>query len=196
MKRIFDIVFSVIGVIIFSPLMLIIALLVRLFSSTPIFFMQKRVGMGEVEFYLYKFCTMTDERKAENSTYLTIQNNPRITGIGKILRKCKLDEIPSLFNVLRGDMSFVGPRPWVKYYIDKLNQDEKKFLRIRPGITSPATLKYANEEYLLLNKKNPEQYHDIYILPDKIRLNLEYLNHNNLLYDIVIIFKTIFRRNY
>ena len=107
MKRIFDIIFSIIGIIIFSPLMLIIALLVRLFSSTPIFFIQKRVGMDEVEFCLYKFCTMTDEGKSENSTYLTIQNNPRITGIGKILRKCKLDEIPSLFNVLRGDMSFV-----------------------------------------------------------------------------------------
>ena len=101
-----------------------------------------------------------------------------------------------MFNVLKGDMSFVGPRPWVKYYIDKLNEEEKIFLRIRPGITSPATLKYANEEYLLLDRENPEEYHDRYIFPDKIALNVEYYKENNLIIDVCIIFRTIFRRNY
>ena len=195
MKRIFDIIFSIIGIIVLFPLMLITAISIKLFSNTPVFFIQKRVGMDETQFNLYKFCTM-DEGDAENSTYLTIRNNPRITKIGKILRKWKIDEVPSLFNVLKGDMSFVGPRPWVKYYIDKLTQDEKFFLKIRPGITSPATLKYANEEFLLLDKKNPEEYHDIHILPDKIRLNLDYVEHHNLLNDIIIILKTIFRQNY
>ena len=132
----------------------------------------------------------------ENPRHLTIQNNPRITRTGKMLRKWKLDELPSLFNVLKGDMSFVGPRPWVKHYIDKLNEEEKIFLRIRPGITSPATLKYANEEYLLLDRENPEEYHDRHIFPDKIKLNLEYYKENNLIIDVCIIFRTIFRKNY
>ena len=196
MKRLFDIVFSIIGIIILFPLMLITGISIKILSNTPILFIQKRVGVNEIEFHLYKFCTMIEGNDSDDSTYLTIRNDPRITRIGKTLRKWKIDEIPSLFNVLKGNMSFVGPRPWVKYYIDKLNQDEKKFLRIRPGITSPATLKYANEEYLLLNKKKPGEYHDSHILPDKIRLNLDYLHNHNLLNDIVIIFKTIFRQNY
>tara|TARA_Y100001970_G_C14150021_1_gene812129 strand:+ start:863 stop:1279 length:417 start_codon:yes stop_codon:yes gene_type:complete len=137
-----------------------------------------------------------EESNINLSSHLTVEHNPRITKIGRVLRKIKLDELPSLFNVLKGDMSFVGPRPWVKYYIDKLSDDQKKFLLIKPGITSPATLKYANEEYLLSDKKNPEKYHDDYILPDKVKLNLSYLDSQTLLYDIIIIFKTIFRQNY
>jgi len=196
MKRLFDIVFSLIGLIILFPLMIIIALSIKLFSNTPILFIQERIGVNETKFYLYKFCTMNQKKNNNTPAHLTIVDNPRITNIGKILRKWKLDETPSLFNVLIGNMSFVGPRPWVKYYIDRLSQDEKLFLKIKPGITSPATLKYANEEYLLLDKPNPEEFHDMYILPDKVRLNLLYLNEHNLLKDITIIFKTIFRQNY
>ena len=194
-KRLFDIIFSFLGVIILLPIMLVIAISIKLFSSTPIFFIQERVGMNGVAFLLYKFCTM-EESNINLSSHLTVEHNPRITKIGRVLRKFKLDELPSLFNVLKGDMSFVGPRQWVKYYIDKLSDDQKKFLLIKPGITSPATLKYANEEYLLSDKKNPEKYHDDYILPDKVKLNLSYLDSQTLLYDIIIIFKTIFRQNY
>ena len=195
MKRLFDIIFSIIGTIILLPFMAIVSVIIKIFSRTPILFKQKRIGLNGASFYLYKFCTMQEDN-TENSGHLTIQNNPRITKVGKILRKWKLDELPSLFNVIKGDMSFVGPRPWVKYYIDKLDEEEKKFLKIRPGITSPATLKYANEEYLLLNKENPEEYHDRYVFPDKIALNLEYYKENNLIIDVCIIFRTIFRRNY
>ncbi len=195
MKRLFDIIFSIIGIIILFPLMLVIAISIKLFSNTPILFIQERIGINECKFYLYKFCTMK-EKEDKNEVHLTIRSNPRITSVGKILRKWKLDEIPSLFNVFKGDMSFVGPRPWVKYYIDKLSESDKLFLKIRPGITSPATLKYANEEYLLLNKDNPEEFHNMHILPDKVRLNLLYLNDHSLLKDIIIILKTIFRQNY
>ena len=195
MKRIFDIIFSLFGIIILFPLMLGISLCIKFFSETPILFRQKRVGLNEEQFYLYKFCTMKKE-SSFNTSHLTIQDNPRITKVGKVLRKYKFDELPSLFNVLKGDMSFVGPRPWVKYYIDKLNAEEKKFLKIKPGITSPATLKYANEEYILLGKENPEKYHDDFILPDKVKLNLSYYHDNNVFNDLLIIFKTIFRGNY
>ena len=195
MKRLFDIIFSMIGIIILSPLMVIVAIIIKMFSQTPIIFKQKRIGLNENYFYLYKFCTMR-KVNSSNPSHLTIQNDPRITKVGQILRKWKLDELPSLFNVLKGDMSFVGPRPWLGHYIDKLSEEEKKFLKIRPGITSPATLKYANEEYMLLDKENPEEYHDKYILPDKVKLNLLYLENNNVLNDLLIIFKTIFRGNY
>jgi len=196
MKRLFDIVLSIVGITLLLPIMLITGFLIKLFTNTPILFIQERIGLNESRFNLYKFCTMEDKGYKNDTTYLTIQNNPRITRIGKILRKWKLDEIPSLFNVLKGDMSFVGPRPWVKHYINKLNENEKLFLKIKPGITSPATLKYANEEYLLLDKENPKEFHDINILPDKVELNLMYFKNHNLLNDIIIIFKTIFRQNY
>jgi len=195
MKRLFDITFSFVGIILLLPLMIFLGILIKLFSDTPILFKQKRVGINESIFLLYKFCTMKEPVESQ-LTHLTIGSNPRITRIGKILRKWKLDELPSLFNVLKGDISFVGPRPWVQYYIDKLSNDEKKFLLIKPGITSPATLKYSKEEYLLSDKENPEEYHDKHILPDKVRLNLMYLENNSLFNDIVIIFKTIFRKNY
>ena len=196
MKRLFDIIFSVFGMIVLFPVMIIVGLIIKFFSVTPVLFKQNRVGLNENQFYLYKFCTMKKEEDSIDSSHLTIQNNPRITKIGRILRKWKLDELPSLFNVFKGDMSFVGPRPWVKHYIDKLNEKEKLFLKIRPGITCPATLKYANEEYILLDKENPKEYHDKFILPDKVKLNLLYYNSNDVLSDLFIIFKTIFRGNY
>jgi len=195
MKRLFDIVFAILGLIILSPLMFILFILMKIFSNTPILFRQERVGINGKIFLLYKFCTM-DKALAKETSHLTIGNNPRITKIGKVLRRWKLDELPSLFNVLRGDISFVGPRPWVKHYIDKLDKDQKRFLKIRPGITSPATLKYSKEEYLLSDKENPEEYHDSYILPDKVKLNLLYLENNNLLNDLLIILKTVFRKDY
>ena len=148
MKRCFDILFSILGIIVLLPLMVIIGILIKLFSDTPILFKQERVGVNESMFLLYKFCTMSKSLNNQMS-HLTIGSDPRITKIGKVLRRLKLDELPSLFNVLKGDISFVGPRPWVKYYIDKLSEDEKSFLKIRPGITSPATLKYSKEEYIL-----------------------------------------------
>lgn len=195
MKRLFDILFSTLGILFLLPIMFVIAILIKIFSDTPVLFKQRRVGLNENLFTLYKFCTMNSSIESQ-FLHLTTRDDPRITEIGSILRKWKLDELPSLFNVLKGDLSFVGPRPWLKHYIDKLNHNEKQFLKIKPGITSPATLKYSKEEYLLSGKEDPESYHDKYILPDKVKLNLMYFEDNNLLSDLIIILKTVFRRNY
>ena len=127
---------------------------------------------------------------------ITVGNDHRITPIGKFLRRWKLDELPTLWNVLKGDMSFVGPRPDVPGYADKLEGESRRVLEMRPGITGPATLKYANEEQLLAGVDNPIKYNDDVISPDKVRINLDYMNNLSMWTDIKIIFKTIFRMNY
>jgi lipopolysaccharide/colanic/teichoic acid biosynthesis glycosyltransferase len=125
---------------------------------------------------------------------ITVEGDSRITKIGAFLRKYKLDELPSLINVLKGDMSMVGPRPDVPGYADLLKGDDRKILLLRPGITGPASLKYGDEEYLLKNKIDPTSYNDKVIWPDKVKINLDYYGNNNLLDDIKIIFRTIFRK--
>ena len=127
---------------------------------------------------------------------ITVGNDDRITSIGKLFRRWKLDELPTLCNVLKGDMSFVGPRPDVPGYVDKLIGESRRILEMRPGITGPATLKYSNEEKLLADVDNFKKYNDEVIFPDKVKINLEYINNWNLWMDIKIIFKTIFRKNY
>ena len=127
---------------------------------------------------------------------ITVENDDRITSIGKVLRRWKLDELPTLWNVLKGDMSFVGPRPDVPGYADKLVGDDRRMLELLPGITGPATLKYSNEEKLLADVDNSKKYNDEVIFPDKVQINLEYMNNWSLWMDIKIIFKTIFRKNY
>lgn len=127
---------------------------------------------------------------------ITVKDDRRITAIGKFLRRWKLDELPTLWNVLKGDMSFVGPRPDVPGYADKLEFNDRRILNLRPGITGPATLKYSNEEQFLAEVDNPKKYNDEVIFPDKVKINLEYMDNLNLWMDIKIIFKTIFRSNY
>ena len=127
---------------------------------------------------------------------ITVAKDDRVTSIGRLLRRWKLDEIPSLWNVLKGDMSFVGPRPDVPGYADKLVGESRRVLEMRPGITGPATLKYSNEEKLLSEVENPKKYNDEVIFPDKVKINLEYMDNLSLWMDIKIIFKTIFRKNY
>ena len=127
---------------------------------------------------------------------ITTKNDSRVTRIGEFLRKWKLDELPTLCNVLKGDMSFVGPRSDVPGYVDKLKGESRRILEMRPGITGPATLKYSNEEKLLAEVNNPKKYNDEVIFPDKVKINLKYMDNWSLWTDIKIIFKTIFRTNY
>jgi len=196
MKRLFDFTFAVLGLTILSPVLIILSLLIIITSSGVVLYSQKRVGRQGRLFTLYKFRTMVHNADTMPGGSITVENDNRITAIGKLLRKWKLDELPTLWNVLKGDMSFVGPRPDVPGYADKLVGESRRILEIRPGITGPATLKYSIEEKLLAEVNNPKKYNDEVVFPDKVKINLEYINNWSLWMDIKIIFKTIFRKNY
>ena len=196
LKRCFDFILSFIGLLLAIPVINIIAALIYIYSGSPAFFSQKRIGRFGKHFTLFKFRTMVKNVNQLEGDSITVRNDPRITPIGKFLRKWKLDELPTLWNIVRGDMSFVGPRPDVSGYADKLKNNDKRILQIRPGITGPATLKYANEEQLLAEVENPIKYNDEVIFPDKVRINLEYMDNWSLWKDIIIIFRTIFRKSY
>ena len=193
LKRVFDLIFSLLGILFLIPLFIFVAILVKLFAlDEKIFFIQKRIGRDSQIFRLIKFRTM----KSGNfkNTIAALEGKNRITSLGYFLRKYKLDEIPALWNVLKGDMSFVGPRPDVEGYADKLRGKDRLILNSRPGITGPASLKYANEEEILKNTEDPLYYNNNIIYPDKVKINLEYYYNNNIIIDIIIIVKTIFRR--
>ncbi len=190
-KRIFDIIISVFAIIILSPLFLLISIVIKLTSNGPIFFIQDRIGLNGSVFKIIKFRTMINDHNSLN--VVSIKNDSRITVVGKILRKYKLDEIPELINVLFGSMSLVGPRPDVPGYVDLLKGENRKILTLKPGITGPASLKYFNEEEILSSKKNPKHYNDKIIFPDKVKINLDYYYKNNIWIDIKIIFATIFK---
>ena len=194
MKRIFDLFFSSFFLIILFPIFLLISLLVKLSSKGPVFFIQKRIGRYGQHFNMIKFRSMLDKLEDKNS--VTCKGDYRITKFGKFLRKYKLDELPELVNVIIGDMSLVGPRPDVPGYADKLNNEDRLILNLRPGITGPATLKYSNEEKILSLQKNPTKYNDEVIYPDKVKINLDYYYNNSIWLDIKIIFATVFRNNY
>ncbi|MBQ7459547.1 MAG: sugar transferase [Bacteroidales bacterium] len=191
LKFIFDRIMSFVGLVILSPLILAVAVLIRIkMPGGPVFFAQNRVGRNGRLFKLYKFRTMTNDDVGDWSS-ITIAGESRITPLGARLRKYKLDEIPELWNVFKGDMSFVGPRPDVPGYADCLTGSDREILRLRPGITGPATLKYRNEEQLLAGVENPKKYNDEVIFPDKVRLNLYYLHHYTFWMDIKMIVATV-----
>ena len=189
-KRIFDLLFAFFGIIFFSPIFLMIIFLIKLDSKGSVFFSQSRIGLKGEVFDIIKFRTMNINQNS-NST-ITLKDDSRITRIGKYLRKYKLDELPELFNILIGEMSFVGPRPDVTGYADKLVGLDKNILKLKPGITSRASLKYANEEFLLTQVDDPISYNNNIIYPDKVRMNLNYYNNHNLWVDIKVIFATIY----
>ena len=189
-KRLFDIIFSLIGIVFLLPIFIVVSFLIKIDSSGPIFFLQKRVGLNGDIFKIIKFRTMRVNHN--NSLTITLENDVRITRIGKILRKYKIDEIPELINVLIGDMSFVGPRPDVPGYADLLKGKNRNILKLRPGITSRASIKYANEEQLLLDQQDPIAYNNDVIFPDKVKMNLNYYENNNIWIDIKIIFATLY----
>jgi len=194
LKRLIDIIFTFVGLIIFSWLILIVWIIATIETKSNGFFTQKRVGRNGKLFTLVKIKTMNTIHGID--TKITTKDDKRITKWGKFFRRTKLDELPTLWNVLKGDMSLVGPRPDVPGYADKLEGFDRRILELRPGITCPATLKYANEEQLLASIDDPEKYNDEVIFSDKVKMNLDYLDNWNLWLDIKIIFKTIFRSNY
>ena len=189
-KRLFDIIFSFVGIVFLFPVFVIVAILIKIDSSGPVFFTQERVGLNGKFFKIIKFRSMKINHN--NSLTVTLENDKRITRIGKKIRKYKIDEIPELINVFIGDMSFVGPRPDVPGYADLLKGESRNILKLRPGITSRASIKYANEEMILLNEDDPIAYNNNIIFPDKVKLNLNYYYNNNIWIDIKIIFATLF----
>ena len=175
LKYLFDRVIALFGLIVLSPLLIIVSLLILWkMPNGPILFRQKRVGQYAKLFTMIKFRTMYVEH---NGACISIAGESRITPLGRILRKYKLDELPELWNVLVGDMSFVGPRPEVPGYADLLEGANREILKLKPGITGPATIKYRRIEELLAQQENPQEYNDKVIYPDKTKLNLEYYHH-------------------
>ena len=191
MKRLFDIVCSFFGLVFLSWLFVFVALWVGLSSRGGGFYRQRRVGRCNRDFTIYKFRSM--RVNSDRQGLLTIGGRDgRITKAGVFIRKYKLDELPQLFNVLRGDMSFVGPRPEVRKYVELYTEEQKKVLTVRPGITSLSSIKYRNENEILSRSDNPEQYYIDVIMQDKLAIELDYLEQRSLLTDIKVIFQTIF----
>lgn len=192
LKYIFDRLVSLIGLLILWPVLVIVAAMIRIkMPGGPVLFTQKRVGRNGRLFTMYKFRSMII---SHGGSSVSVAGESRITPFGAKLRRYKLDELPELWNVLTGDMSFVGPRPDVPGYADQLQGNERRILLLRPGITGPASLKYRNEEELLATVENPQEYNDTVIYPDKIRINLFYLDHYSFLKDIQMIICTVLGR--
>jgi lipopolysaccharide/colanic/teichoic acid biosynthesis glycosyltransferase len=191
-KRIFDVATSIIGLIVLLPFFIIIAILIKLNDKGPIFYKQKRMGQNFKPFELLKFRTMVVNADKIGPA-VTKDGDPRITKIGKFLRKTKLDELPQLWNVIRGDMSIVGPRPEVEKYIQYYEDDYKEILKVRPGITDYATIKFRNEEEILSKYNDTESAYIKYVLPEKIKLYKTYIKEIGFFTDLKIIFWTLWR---
>lgn len=193
LKVFFDRGVSLFGLFFLFPVLLLVGILIRIkMPDGPVIFTQKRVGQHGRLFTMYKFRSMMINHSGSS---ISVQGESRITPLGAKLRKHKLDELPELWNVLIGDMSFVGPRPDVPGYADKLEGENRRVLLLKPGITGPASLKYRNEEELLAQQEDPQKYNDEVLFPDKVRINIEYLNHWSFWNDIKIIIYTIFGKD-
>ena len=189
LKYVFDRVVSTNGLVILSPLIFVTAIMIKiLMPGGPVIFKQKRIGRNGREFVMYKFRSMV---VGHSGSSISVAGESRITPFGAILRRYKIDELPELWNVMTGEMSFVGPRPDVPGYADKLKGAERAILQLRPGITGPASLKYRDEEELLATVKDPQKYNDEIIFPDKVRINLYYMKHYSFVDDIKMILCTI-----
>lgn len=192
-KYLFDRIISLLGLLLLWPVMLVIALLVKIrMPGGPAIFSQQRVGKDGRLFTMYKFRTMSPDG---GGSTVSVAGDARITPFGATLRRYKLDELPQLWNVLRGDMSFVGPRPDVPGYADQLQGEDREMLLLRPGITGPASLKYRNEEEILASVPDPERYNDEVIFPDKVRINRYYLHHYSFWMDLRFIVATVTGRH-
>lgn len=193
MKRLFDIVASLVGLILFAPVMLIVAIVVKVTSPGPVLFSQKRLTKGMKEFSIYKFRSMVSNEFREKNTVQIKGSSSEITPIGKFMRKTKIDELPQFWNILKGDMSFIGPRPELprrlKYYSDR----QKEIFLVRSGISSPASIVFSDEEYLMNQVQDPEKFYIEQIMPYKIELNLYYINHQSFFYDIWLIVATLLK---
>lgn len=191
-KRVCDFILSLIGIIVLSPIFIIVSIAIKLDSKGKILFLQKRVGRYGKEFNIYKFRTMVSDAERLGKQ-ITVGNDNRITKVGAFLRKYKIDELPQLFNVLKGDMSLVGPRPEVPKYVKLYSEEQKKVLNVRPGITDMASLRYKDENEILGKVDNPEEYYINVIMKDKLKLNLEYIEKSNIFFDLYLIIKTVLK---
>ncbi len=190
MKRLFDFIFSLCGLLVLSPFLVIISIAVLFSMGWPVFYSQIRVGKGGVTFKIFKFRSMIKD--AENiGPAFTVGGDPRITGLGRFLRRTKLDELPQLFNVLFGQMSFVGPRPEVPQYVERYSDEQRRVLTVKPGMTDPASIVYRNEEEVLARYDDRQKAYVEKLMPAKLKLNLEYIDKSNFFSDISLIFKTI-----
>jgi lipopolysaccharide/colanic/teichoic acid biosynthesis glycosyltransferase len=189
-KRLFDIGVSLAGLLLLSPVFVIIAILIKTQDGGPIFFRHQRIGRYGKAFYMWKFRTMVSA-SGNAGPELTVAGDRRITTIGAWLRRQKLDELPQLVNVLAGEMTFVGPRPEVPKYVAMYTPDQRKVLDLSPGITDKASIAYANESVLLADQPDPERYYCDQVVPDKIRINLEYSRHANLIDDLTVVMDTL-----
>ena len=191
LKRVFDIIASFCGIIILFPLIIIVSILIKITSKGPVLFKQVRVTKNGKLFKIYKFRTMKEN--SEGNKQITVGKDNRITGIGHILRKTKLDELPQLFNVLKGEMSLVGPRPEVPKYVDLYTDEQREILKVPAGITDYASIYFSNESELLGEAENPEEFYIKKIIPYKIELNKKYINEIGIMTDIKIIILTILK---
>ncbi len=189
-KRIFDIISASLGLLFLLPLFLVVSIWIKFSSKGTVFYIQKRIGLNFKEFNLYKFRSMVSNA-SQIGLELTTSDDLRITEAGKIIRKYKIDELPQLFNVIKGDMSLVGPRPEVERYTSIFKEEFRFILGVRPGITDFSSLKYRNENELLTGKVDTEKYYLDFILPDKLRMNREYVKKVGFIQDIKIVFLTV-----
>lgn len=190
MIRFFDFIFSLMGIVVLMPVFIILYIAIRLESPGGGIYKQQRVGRYGKDFYLYKFRSM--RTGADKQGLITVGGrDPRITRIGYFIRKYKLDELPQLFNVLKGDMSLVGPRPEVRKYVDLYTEEQKRVLSVRPGITDYASIEYVDENVILGASENPDKTYIEEIMPDKIRYNMKYINNRSVVEYFKVIFLTI-----
>ena len=191
MKRLFDIIASGCGLLILSPLFLVISIWIKIDSKGPVFYRQVRVGRHNKDFRIFKFRSM--KVGADKNGLITVGgHDPRVTRSGYFIRKYKLDEFPQLINVFIGDMSLVGPRPEVRKYVDLYTPAQMHVLDVRPGVTSLASIRYRNENELLEKADNPDRYYIEVVMQDKLAIDLEYVNHASFWYDIKLIFETFY----
>lgn len=191
LKRIFDITASALGLLCLSWLFILLAIWIKLDSKGPVFYRQVRVGRHNKDFRIYKFRSMRQD--SDREMLITVGgHDSRITRSGYFMRRYKLDELAQLINVFKGDMSFVGPRPEVRKYVDMYTPEQMHVLDVRPGITSLASIKYRNENELLEQATDPEQCYIDVIMPDKLNIDLEYIKKSSMLYDLGLIFNTLF----
>jgi len=191
-KRAFDAFGALLGLLLLSSVLIAAALLIKLDSRGPVFFRQERIGKGFRPFVIYKFRTMVQDALRKGGP-ITVGEDSRITRVGRVLRKTKIDEIPQLINVLKGEISLVGPRPEVRKYVEMFKQDYAEILTVRPGMTDLASIKYRNEVTILGQVQNPEEEYIKQILPDKITLAKKYIQRHSLLFDVTIIFRTLLK---
>jgi lipopolysaccharide/colanic/teichoic acid biosynthesis glycosyltransferase len=190
MKRIFDVSAAVLGLLLVLPLFIVAAVLIKLDTPGPVFFRQERIGRGFRPFFIYKLRTMIEKAPTLGQP-ITIGDDARITRVGRLLRKFKLDELPQLINVVRGEMTLVGPRPEVRAYVEMFRCDYEEILKVRPGITDLASIKYSDEAAWLARFSDPESEYVTRLLPDKIKLAKEYVRRSSLMFDLRLIFVTL-----